>query len=410
MADFNLPTITSLYTTILSLFKDRDDDLARQLRTDVTSPTNMPDKSIRWNVSNKNWEQYNLGNLQWEDLVLQYNIDVNSFNGENAAYYLSWENLTNKPTSFIPATHSHDYGNFNTSINSMQVLRATTEQITNYGGYIGEILYDIQKNTLVIYNGGTLGGFELALKSDLDINTQNITTNTTNIESKADLASPEFTGNPVAPTQSPVNNSTRLATTEFVQASLNNKADLASPEFTGSPLAPTQAVGDDSTKIATTEFVQASTGGSWQYVSTIFNYVPGIQIREILIPDFEDGYEYRIDFYMTSQSDSQARFAISILAESAGWSRNKETEETIYSNNTYYGRVYFRHMRDALQVHTCTGQISHNTEDRSGDTNFNGVWSYASNKKIIRARITLEEAGSNDYFSSGSISLYRKKD
>ena len=40
----------------------------------------------------------------------------------------------------------------------------------------------------------------------------------TQIDAKAGLASPTFTGNPVAPTQSAGNNSTRIATTAFVEA------------------------------------------------------------------------------------------------------------------------------------------------------------------------------------------------
>jgi len=42
---------------------------------------------------------------------------------------------------------------------------------------------------------------------------------------------------------------------------LATKADLASPALTGNPTAPTQTVGDNSTRIATTAFVQASSGG-----------------------------------------------------------------------------------------------------------------------------------------------------
>ena len=86
----------------------------------------------------------------------------------------------------------------------------------------------------------------------------------------AKLASPAFTGNPTAPTQSAGNNSTRLATTAFVQAALdtidlsdyalkkdlNAKAPLASPALTGTPTAPTAAKTTDSTQIATTAFVK----------------------------------------------------------------------------------------------------------------------------------------------------------
>lgn len=86
---------------------------------------------------------------------------------------------------------------------------------------------------------------------------------------KAPIASPAFTGNPTAPTQVVGNNSTRLATTAFVQAAINlfaltvtsdlaNKAPLVSPALTGTPTAPTQALGNNTTRIATTAFVQAA--------------------------------------------------------------------------------------------------------------------------------------------------------
>lgn len=96
------------------------------------------------------------------------------------------------------------------------------------------------------------------------------------LESYAKLASPAFTGNPTAPTQSAGNNSTRLATTAFVQAALdtidlsnyalktdlNAKAPLASPTFTGTPKSTTPASSDNSTRIATTAFVKALVGAA----------------------------------------------------------------------------------------------------------------------------------------------------
>lgn len=81
----------------------------------------------------------------------------------------------------------------------------------------------------------------------------------------APLASPAFTGTPTAPTQAAGNNTTRLATTAFVQGELASYALLtdlaplapkASPAFTGTPTAPTQAAGNNSTRLATTAFVQ----------------------------------------------------------------------------------------------------------------------------------------------------------
>jgi hypothetical protein len=73
----------------------------------------------------------------------------------------------------------------------------------------------------------------------------------------APLASPTFTGTPLAPTQTSTDNSTALSTTAFVTSKIAtyNYAPLASPTFTGTPLAPTQASSNSSTALATTAFV-----------------------------------------------------------------------------------------------------------------------------------------------------------
>ena len=80
---------------------------------------------------------------------------------------------------------------------------------------------------------------------------------------KADINSPQFTGTPKSVTPSASDNSTRIATTAFVQgliaglqSSLSNKADKASPQFTGTPKSTTPSDSDNSTRIATTAFVQ----------------------------------------------------------------------------------------------------------------------------------------------------------
>jgi hypothetical protein len=106
----------------------------------------------------------------------------------------------------------------------------------------------------------------------------------TALDGKAPLASPTFTGTPVAPAPAADTNTTQLATTGFVvgQASSSNpamdgtvavgtslryaradhvhptdtsRAPSASPTFTGTPAAPTPANGTNTTQIATTAFV-----------------------------------------------------------------------------------------------------------------------------------------------------------
>lgn len=60
-----------------------------------------------------------------------------------------------------------------------------------------------------------------------------------------------------------VGSGTRSLTTviESIYAIIGTKAPLASPAFTGTPTAPTPASGDNSTKVATTAFVQAAISG-----------------------------------------------------------------------------------------------------------------------------------------------------
>ena len=49
--------------------------------------------------------------------------------------------------------------------------------------------------------------------------------------------------------------------TSNVQTQLNTKAPLASPTFTGNPIVPTQASGNNSTRAASTAFVEAAVTG-----------------------------------------------------------------------------------------------------------------------------------------------------
>ncbi len=164
------------------------------------------------------------------------------------------------------------------------ILRAIFAVLTNElpgFGVMDKATYDADNDGIVdLAHGGT----GLAASSVADLRTK---------LGAAPLASPALTGTPTAPTQALGNNSTRLATTAFVQAAvaalvasspaaldtlnelaaalgndpnfattmtnaLAAKAPLASPALTGNPTAPTQALGNNSTRLATTAFVQAA--------------------------------------------------------------------------------------------------------------------------------------------------------
>ena len=74
--------------------------------------------------------------------------------------------------------------------------------------------------------------------------------------SKANLASPTFTGVPAAPTAAVDTNTTQLATTAYVVG--QGYAKLASPALSGTPTAPTATAGTNTTQVATTAFVTAA--------------------------------------------------------------------------------------------------------------------------------------------------------
>jgi hypothetical protein len=105
-------------------------------------------------------------------------------------------------------------------------------------------------------------GDPLKIVKGTEINTEFVNISVA-IATKADLASPTFTGSPVLPTgttgttQSAGNSSTALATTAFVTTADNLKADLASPALTGTPTAPTASVNTNTTQVATTAYVVA---------------------------------------------------------------------------------------------------------------------------------------------------------
>lgn len=116
-----------------------------------------------------------------------------------------------------------------------------------------------------------------------------ITSLVTDLAAKAALASPTFTGVPLAPTAALATSTTQVATTAFVGAAITAisypvttvagrtgavvlaeadvsglvsdlalKAPLASPTFTGTPIVPTAASGTNTTQFASTAFVSTA--------------------------------------------------------------------------------------------------------------------------------------------------------
>jgi len=78
--NWNLPTLTDLYTDFLSLLKGRDTDLAKGLDPAIVTVTNPEANFIRWNSANNYWEKFN--GTTWAALSSAYAIQVGAFTGE----------------------------------------------------------------------------------------------------------------------------------------------------------------------------------------------------------------------------------------------------------------------------------------------------------------------------------------
>lgn len=155
-------------------------------------------------------------------------------------------------------------------------------------------------NQLRIDTNANVAALDTAFKANvatIDANLANKTTRIASLEAdivlKSTIASPAFTGNATAPTPTAGDNSTRIATTEYVDAAdligtnytntvvtalavstaanlavgLSGKANIIDPAFSGTATSDTPASTDNSTKIATTAFVRGAITGNltrWQ--------------------------------------------------------------------------------------------------------------------------------------------------
>ena len=74
MADHSKPTLTSTYSNFVNEMDGRFDDLAVGLDPAVTTASNVPTNSIRWNSASTKWQKYN--GSAWNDLAATYAISV----------------------------------------------------------------------------------------------------------------------------------------------------------------------------------------------------------------------------------------------------------------------------------------------------------------------------------------------
>lgn len=77
MADFNQPVLSSLYSDMLNILKERDKEAL--IWMEGSTNTNLPLNAKRWNSSNNYFEKFN--GTSWVALTTKYNIDVEKIDG-----------------------------------------------------------------------------------------------------------------------------------------------------------------------------------------------------------------------------------------------------------------------------------------------------------------------------------------
>jgi len=114
MADWNTPTITTEYDTLLSNLKSRDLDAATQF---ATLPTNPVTDMVRFNRTNSRWEEYD--GASWVAMDTSYEINVTNLGGQAASYYTNAGNLN---AGTLPAARFNDTSHGNRGGGSLHAL------------------------------------------------------------------------------------------------------------------------------------------------------------------------------------------------------------------------------------------------------------------------------------------------
>ena len=148
----------------------------------------------------------------------------------------------------------------------LKFKRYTSEAMENITGQIGELMVDLDKDTVVVHDGTTQGGKPLATENYADsaISTAlgdyytSLATDSAISTALSSYYTSTATDSAISTALSSYYTSTEVDTAiSGINTALEDYAPLESPALTGTPSAPTPVTTDDSTTIATTEFTQA---------------------------------------------------------------------------------------------------------------------------------------------------------
>lgn len=194
----------------------------------------------------------------------------------------------------------------------------------------------------------------------ITISESQVTSLVTDLGAKAALASPTFTGTPLAPTPAALDNTTKIATTAYADSAVGVEAvaratadallaPLASPALTGNPTAPTQAAGNNSTRLATTAYVDAKVPPG-----TLIDYAENI--TDVTISGTSDatantivtgaGFtangtdSFWLDFYCIAQAGASAQLVIVIYDNGSVLVTQNRLGQMVLGTGTPIATVY----------------------------------------------------------------------
>lgn len=403
MADFNQPVLSSLYSDMLNILKERDKEAL--IWMEGSTNTNLPLNAKRWNSSNNYFEKFN--GTAWVALATKYNIDVEKIDG------CTVNDLGTAVTNLWTASKISTELSAKLSSSSYTAADILTKLKTVDGASSGldaDLLDGLHAsstnavNSIVARDGSgnfSAGTITAALSGNAssattlseltatvaELNFVDGVTSNVQTQLNAKLAttgkaadSAKLNGVAEAPTatantivkrdasgyiyatafNSTLADTTTAATHYYCETGsdgwlrpkpiANVKAELfASPVLTGTPTAPTAAVGTNNTQIATTAFVQA------QKVSPALTGTPtaptaaaGTNNTQIATTAFVQAQTLTFSPGSLLEAKSSKNTNLSstntrvfeIIVARAGTITTKFTIQNFNTSNVVYGRIY----------------------------------------------------------------------
>ena len=185
--------------------------------------------------------------------------------------------------------------------------------------------------------------------------------------------------------------------TSAIQTQLDAKAALASPTFTGTPAAPTATAGTNTTQVATTAFVQTALGGAASYtlLGTI-NTTSGTSqtLSGLTLTDYT---ALVLEVNGVGSSSSLTNYNLRLTST---------TGPQISNNNGGSGTRWYGFTEIMLN----SGIFASSLASSAGTAPFGSVaGTYAGDCDITTASTSVTVALSNNSFNAGSVRVYGVK-